>query len=297
MEFKHSLSILSSNLGLSYKLLLLIFIVFLIAAVLFVSIFNPLFDGLQQALEIEGLSLSFYDIIQDPINNISGIWRTATDYFSSNTMLIVSRFIFLCLLVIFARFFGSLALVPATKMLHNKMTAGYSDGLFASFVATLPQTLLFALVSSIIFAIIDLALIFLTTMIFFWLYKVFKVTALFISLGLLIVAFSARVSLFSQWLPLIVDGNKNVLKALPAAIKLSLKSFGTHYPMSLTIHTVFVAIIMTCTISTFGVLPIVSLPMYISIICICSLTTYFSLMKRKYYTDNGFTVYTPKTFE
>lgn len=297
MEFKHSLSILSSNLGLSYKLLLLIFIVFLIAAVLFVSIFNPLFDGLQQALELEGLSLSFYDIIQDPINNITGIWRTATDYLSSNTMLIVSRFIFLCLLVIFARFFGSLALVPATKMLHNKMTAGYSDGLFASFVAALPQTLLFALISSIIFAVIDLALFFLTAMMFFWFYKIFKVTALFISLGLLIAAYSARVSLFSQWLPLIVDGNKNIFKALPAAIKLSLKSFGTHYPMSLTIHMAFVAIIMTCTISTFGVLPIVSLPLYISIMCICSLTTYFNLMNRKYYTDNGFTVYTPKKFE
>ncbi len=297
MEFKHSLSIFSSNLGLSYKLLLLIFTVFLIAAVLFVSIFNPLFDGLQKALELEGLSLSFYDIIQDPINNIQGIWRTATDYLSSNTMLIVSRFVFLCLLIIFARFFGSLALVPATKMLYNKMTAGYSDGLFASFVAALPQTLLFALVSSIIFSVIDLSLFFLITMAFFWLYKIFKVTALFIALGLLLAAYSARVSLFSQWLPLIVDGNKNVFKALPAAVRLSLRRFKTHYPMSLTINIFYAAIILTCTITTFGVLPIVTLPMYISMMCICALTTYFNAKNRKYYTDNGFNVYTPKKLD
>lgn len=198
MEFKHSLSIFSSNLVLSYKLLLLIFVVFIIAAVLFVSIFNPLFDGLQDALEIEGLSLSFTEVIQDPINNISAIWRTATDYISDNTSLIVSRFVFLSLLIMFARFFGSLALIPATKMLHNKMTSGYSDGLFASFVASLPQTLLFALVSSIIFTIIDLGLFFLAMLLFFGLYKIFKVSALFITLALLLAAFSIRTSLFSQ---------------------------------------------------------------------------------------------------
>lgn len=294
MEFKHSLSIFSSNLVLSYKLLLLIFVVFIIAAVLFVSIFNPLFDGLQDALEIEGLSLSFTEVIQDPINNISAIWRTATDYISDNTSLIVSRFVFLSLLIMFARFFGSLALIPATKMLHNKMTSGYSDGLFASFVASLPQTLLFALVSSIIFTIIDLGLFFLAMLLFFSLYKIFKVSALFITLALLLAAFSIRTSLFSQWMPVMVDSDKNIFKALPDAIKLGAKTFGTHYPMALTINIVFTAIIMTCTIPTFGVLPIVALPMYISMHCICALTTYFNHHDRKYYTDNGLTVYTPK---
>ncbi|MDD4316247.1 MAG: hypothetical protein PHC84_03695 [Clostridia bacterium] len=293
MQFKNSLSIFAGNLALSYKLLLLIFIAFIIAAALFVSLFNPLLDGLREALEIEGISLSFTDIIQDPVKNLSAIWNATTDYLSNNTLLLVSRFIFLGLLVIFARFFGTLALVPATKMLHNKMTTGYSSGLLSSFVANFPQTLLYALISSIIFSIIDLGALFLSMLMFFALYKIFKVSALFIVFGLFLAVYSARITLFSQWLPLIADGGKNVIKTFIQSVKLGLKSFGVNYPMVLTINLVYFAIVMVCTLPTFGVLSIVTLPMYMTMLCICGLTSYFNMMNRKYYTDEGLTVYSP----
>lgn len=295
MQFKHSLSIFGVNLALSYKVLILIFIVVIIASALFVSIFNPLIAGIKEALELEGITLSATEILNEPVEQLTKIWNTATEFLSDNYALLVSRFLFLALLMVFARFFISLAFLPISKILYDKMTTGYSGGLFQSLVATLPQTIAYAFFSSLIYSLLDIGIFFLSLWLLLFLYKIIKVSALLPTFTIFLLLFTARIALFSHWLPIVCDGTKNIFKALSQSFKSSLKSFGTYFPMALTMTIVYASIIITFLLTTFGLLPIVTFPMYMIFICIFNNVSYFNFKKRKYYTDEGITVYTPKS--
>lgn len=294
MQFKHSLSIFSTNLALSYKVLILIFIVLIIASALLVSVFNPLISGIKEAIEYEGIGLTMDNILENPIDNISKIWSITSNYLSNNTSLLVTRLLFVFVVIVITRFFISLALLPITKIIHSKMTTGYSNGLFANFVATLPESIGMAFLSSVIFALIDILIFIFCFYVLIIAFKVINVSAFIISSTLFIMLYSARISLFSQWLPTISDGQKNIFKAMCNGIKLSLKCFFSHYVMTLTVVIVYLSLIMVTTIPTFGLLPIITFPMYIIMLCILNLTSYFNIMDRKYYTDDGVTVFNPK---
>lgn len=294
MQFKHSLSIFSTNLSLSYKVLLLFFIVFIIASALFVSLFTPIIKGINEALTLEGITLSAKEILNNPIEQLTMIRDTASNYFSNHQAFLASRFFFMILVFVFARFFVTLALVPVTKFIYDKMTTGYSSGLFQNMIAALPQTLLFALLSSIIYSILDIGIFFLSIYIFIFLFNLINVSALLPAFACFILLYTVRSTLFSSWLPLICDSKKNIFALFIDNFKLSLKSFSIHFPMALTMTIIYATIITTSTLSTFAVLPIATFPMFTVLMCIFNLVCYFKLMDRKYYIDDGITVFDPK---
>lgn len=294
MRFKHSLSIFGTNLSLTYKVLILIFIVGIIASALLVSIFNPLITGIKDEIAYEGMDLSISDILENPVENISQIWNITSNFLYNNTTLIVTRLLFIFALVVLTRFFIALSHIPITKIIHSKMATGYSNGLFANFVATLPQTFMFALISSLIYALLDILIFTFCFYIFLAMFKIMTISAFLIFFALFIALLSARITLFSQWLAVISDGQRNVFKALVTGVKQSLKCFFSHYIMVLTVVIGYFSIIMATTIPTFGLLPIITFPMFIVMLCILNLTSYFNTMNRKYYTDDGVTVFNPE---
>lgn len=293
MQLKHSLSIFSTNLNLTYKVLIFIFIILIIALAFFVSIFTPVIKDIRAEIELEGASLAPRDILEDPVTELTKIWHIVSDFLSDNYMLLVTRFLFLGLLLVFARFFVSLAFVPISMIIYNRMTTGYSGGLFSSMVSTFPQTIVFAFFSSIIYSIIDLAIAFLSLYAFFFFYKLVNISAFMPAFAIFILLFSLRISAFSHWLAVICDGEKNIFKALGTALKSSAKSISTHYPIVLTITVTYFAIITCTLLPTFSIFPIVTFPMFIIILCITNLVSYFNFNQRKYYTDLGKTVFTP----
>lgn len=293
MQPKHTLSIFSTNLNLTYKVLIFIFIIFIIASALFVSIFTPLIKDIKEAIELEGVSLSPRDILNDPVAEISKIWSIISDFLSNNYVLLLTRFLFLVLLLVFARFFVLLAFVPISVIIYNKMSAGYSGGLFSSMVATLTQTISFAFFSSIIYSIIDLALAFFSLYVFLVFYKLVNISALMPAFAIFLLLFSLRISIFSHWLPKICDGEKNIFKALGLSMKSSIKSLSVHYPIILSMTLVYFAIVTCTLLPTIAIFPIVTLPVYLIILCISHLVSYFNYNNKKYYTDLGLTVFTP----
>lgn len=294
MHFKHSMSIFSTHLTLLYKVLLFIFVVFIIASAIFVSIFNPLVQGVKEALVLEGYKFSVREILDKPVESLTQIRKTVSDFLSAHPNLILSRVMFLILLIVFTRFFISLSYVPVTKVIYDKMTAGYSGGLFSRLVDSLLQTMGYAFFSSLINTALDIGIFTLSLYVFSLFYKVISVAALPIGVTLALTLYSLRISLFSQWLPLICDGNKNIFKALVLNFKKAAKCLKYHFPMTLTVTILYLGVLTTTAISTFGLLPIMAFPMYIILICIFNLVSYFNLNNRKYYTDNGVSVYTPK---
>lgn len=295
MQFKHTVSLFTTNLSLSYKVLILIFVVYIIAAAIFVSIIDPLLDGLFNVLQFEGLSLLLRDIIQNPVDKLSEIWTISRNFLSDNIGMLVSRLLYLGLLLVMVRFFISISLTPISKMIFTKMTSGYSNGLFSNLIASLLPSLGYAFFSSIIFALADIGLFFLCLSLFFWLYKLIKIGSLLFVFAFFIIVFSIRIALFSQWLSVICDGQRNIFKALVEGVKLSLASFKDYFPIILTFVAVYITIFTTSAFTTFGVLPIITLPMFLILYCTANLTCYFDLKNKKYYIDDGITVYDPTT--
>ncbi|MFW5780769.1 MAG: hypothetical protein ACOCWI_04900, partial [Bacillota bacterium] len=100
-------------------------------------------------------------------------------------------------------------------------------------------------------------------------------------------------ALFSQWLSVICDGQKNIFKALVEGMKLSLSCFKVYFPIILTLVVFYLTIITTTSFTTFGFFPIVTFPMFIILFCTANLTCYFNIKKKRYYIDDGITAYNP----
>ena len=296
MPFKHSLSLFSCNLSLAYKMLLFFFIILIIAAALFVSIVQPVVQGVNETLQVQGTEITKDLFMENPIKFINDIWETTSDFLKTNSSFIFWQIFYLFLVLMMTRFFISLIFVPVSRIFYKKMTTGYSLNLFPTFISNFPTTIGFAFFSSTIYGIIDIGLFLFSVECFIWIYKLIRITSLLVALLIFVILYAIRMCLFSQWLPLISSGEKNIFKALCKSFSLSKKGFKTLFPIIFTLIIFYCSLILTTIIPTFALIPVLVFPMFI-ILVICSyLTIYFNLTRKKYYTDNGNTIYDPNNF-
>lgn len=290
MPVKHAFGALSCNLKLVAKLAVFIIIIGLIAMAILSNIIEPLIDEIFAL--IAGIDVKADDFIKHPIQETKKIIDFCVGHITSQEwqLLLVSAIVTYVLL----RFFFTIPLLPVTKVLHEKMTTGYDIGLFNAFIATGFQNLLLSFILCITISIIDISLIIgFGALLYLCIAK-----SLFFLLPLLIIIalclFSARICLFSQWMPHICSSNdKNIFHALKSALKPTLSKFRKNFLCILAVNTIFFIIVSATIIPTLGAVPLICIPIYMVTHSALTLTLDFSYHKQKYYVDNGITIYEP----
>lgn len=297
MHLKHSFSILISNLSLIYKLLIFMAIILLIVAAVLVSILNPVVKTVNETLEIEGHSFSLRELLRDPGAVLGNLWDVASDYFSANVGQIALRVFYMFLVLVFVRFMISTVMVAIGKILYERMTSGSKLNLFPSFVAALPKSLPYALLSAVIFSLIDFGIVVFCIWMMLKVFSAIRIASLLLFSALMFVLLSARLCLFSQWIPRLCDSNERFFVIFKKSIKAGAKSFFTMLPAYFTVTIIAFTILVTTLISTFGVFPVIMLPALSITYMALGMVGYFNSNKKKYYIDNGETVYAPPPYE
>jgi hypothetical protein len=255
------------------------------------TVITPVIDGVKQF--ITGIHVNADDFINHPfITTKTQIIDKCIDYVAEqNFGSIFGWLIGICLI---ARFLTLLPILPVTKVLYNKMTTGYDIGLFNAIVATGFQNLLLSLILTVCTAALDAAL-FVTAGILMHLCVIGGIPLLIpLVIILWLCGESARMCLFSQWVPNIcASQSKNIFNAIKTSAKGTFKKFRKNFLCILTVNAIIFGVISTTFLPTATVIPFLSIPAFIVLYCALTLTLYFSYHEQKYYTDNGTTVYTP----
>ncbi len=292
MPIKHAFSIFLCNLKLVVKIALMILIVLLIAFGVFIVILKPLYIDLRSVIETQSFLVAPGDLINHPFLTVEHLIQSYMTFFDQvgweKTLTGV------ILLFVGLKFFLTLPLLPATKVLYIKMSTGFDIGITNAFISTGFQNLLLALCCTVVFSITDLGILAGLLALLPVLYRGLKLVALPIVFILYLVLQSARMAIICQWLPEICAGeSKNIFKNLKNALMFSVKRFPKNFLCVLFINILLFGIVTSTFIFSFGVIPIVTIPMYFVLYCTLTLTLNFSYHKTKYYIDNGSTVYTP----
>jgi len=268
-------------------------IIVLIATAIVFSILGPVFNQLFDHVR-EAFVTSPDEIVRHPILAVQNILKLFTIYFAQNASYINMRLVFVSLIIIFTRFLINLPLIPINKIMYSKLTTNFDQGLLNAVISTLPISLLYSLLTSVVLGIVDFAigfgLIFLAT----WLIQAIGFIALPISLALALFIYTLRFSLLSQWLPEIAkNGEKNIFIALKHSFTPLFKNFEKNF-ICLSVSTIiFISIILGTIIPTFGLVPVLMLPTFIVFYITLNITLNFSFYRKKYFIDNGVTIYNP----
>lgn len=292
MPIKHTYSILCSNLTLVVKIAIMILIILLIAVACLFGIIRPLYLDVREIIEGQNFEVDAQELINHPVTTL---WSLGSSYvgFFEQIHWQTSFFWFIMIYVCF-KFFFMLPLLPATKVLYVKMSTGFDVGITNAFISTGFQNLLFALVSSVCLSLIDLAIFAGILALCYALLSIISFFAVPICTIIYLLIRTARMAIICQWLPEIcASESKNIFRNLGNSLLFSLKKFRKNFLCLLFINVVIFAIISATLITSFGVVPILLIPIYFVQYCIMTLTLNFSYHKSKYYIDNGSTVYTP----
>ena len=277
------------------KLIFKLALVLLVLAVLFFAIFfaiiDPLVDKIHDIVvttEIDADAfinhpfVTFKEQIWDKcVNDLKGIDLGATIGY-------------LLLTYFFLRFFALIPQLPVTKVLYNKMTTGYDVGLFNSLVATGFQNLLLSFILALIMTVLNIGLLVgFCALAYVCINGKTYVLLPFIIL-LYIALLAVKTCLFSQWMPEICASEvKNIFVGIKNALRGTFVKFRKNFLCFFTLDLIWFALVAATAIPSLGVIPLVSIPVFIVLRATLSLTLNFSYHKQKYFIDNGTTIYTP----
>ncbi len=292
MPIKHTYSILCCNLSLVLKISVIILIILLIAIASFYGLIHPIYLEVRDVIENQNFIVSANELINHPLHTLSSLAQSYVGFFENIKW--QTTFVWMIIVFVGFKFFFTLPLLPATKVLYVKMSTGFDVGITNAFISTGFQNLLLAFVSSIVLSIIDLGLLAAILALCYGLLKIMGIVAIPLSIIIYILLLTARMAVICQWLPEIcASESKNIFRNLGNSLLFSLKKFRKNFLCLLFINVVLYAVICATALFSFGVIPLIMIPIYYVQYCIMTLTLNFSYHKSKYYTDNGSTIYTP----
>ncbi len=292
MPIKHTFSILFSNLALVVKIAIVILIILLLALACFYSVIRPLYLDVREIIESQKFTVDAQELVNHPFLTLSALQESYIGFFKQIHW--QSSFLWFVLIFVGFKFFFTLPLLPATKVMYVKMSTGFDVGILNAFISTGFQNLLLAAASSIVLSVVDIALSLSAMLLCYALLPLIGVFAFPLCILLYFLLLTARMAIVCQWLPEIcASESKNIFKNLGNSLLFSFKKFRKNFLCLLFINIVIFAIVCSTMITSFGVIPIMMIPIYYVQYCIMTLTLNFSYHKSKYYIDNGSTVYTP----
>lgn len=292
MPLNHTFSLTMCNTKLVLKLSGLIIILLLIVFAVLSSVIMPMIKDIMEI--IKSVDVSPDQMINHPIITLKEqfidkciAYIKASNWQKTLAVIIAVYFCF--------RFFLTVTQLPLTKVLHGKMCTGYDVGLFNAFIATGFQNLLLSFVLTVINTAVNIG--FMAG--FVALLRVCFANEVLVAVPfviLLVVAlYSAKSCLLSQWMPEIcASETKNIFAGIKAATRGTFVKFRKNFLCFYALNLIWVAIFASTLIPTFGAITLVGIPVFIVTRSILSLTLNFSYHTKKYFVDNGATVYTPE---
>lgn len=296
MEFKQSTSILFSNFGLVFKLLLYVLIVMLIFVSLSSAIVIPVFRQITARESMEILLNNTAEHIQNFLSSNQSIietydllvidFKAILNNFLSSEGTIAIVCVGMLLIYMLYKFLSALAFIPTSDILNNFMSSNLRYGFISNFAYNFRRSVKYSIWKVLITVPLDIVIVALLAVVFIGLWQIIKFFALPIILVLGIAMFSFKQTLFAGWIPrMLFNPDEKPLEALKKSYR-EMKDIRRSLFSAFTIvYFLYWAIIGTMTTATFGLMALITPSMNYVITRIVELVSYYKLKRLRFYTD------------
>ncbi len=292
MPIRNSFSILSCNFKLAFKILMVMIVIILIAVSITTAILDTLMEDFIEFFQSRMTSAD--EILSHPVAFTKNILIEFSSFVESNQKEFNMSILNLVILIVCVRFLCSITILPTGKYLYSKLTTNFDSGLLNNFLTEIPKNLVFSLVTSVVFSLLDLLILTASIFLCVYLLNFLGVVAFTVGLGFFIFGLSLREAIVCQWLPEILKNEKaDIFKALALSMKPAIKQFSKNFICIFVLKLGFMGIVLATLVPTAGLLPLVFFPSYIVLSISLQLTLSFAYYRKKYYVDNGTTIYNP----
>ena len=284
---RYSFSMLGRNLDLVFKVLIYVFVLMLICSALLVSIVNPILDALNSNIDIsDRLLATLSDLINREHKNVfQQFIGDLNDVAESISSEIIIAVLLIIMVIFITKFFFALTSVPIGELIYGRMSQNFSVKFHNVLVASLGKAFLYSLIHALVTLVADALIVtigyYLSKLLFAAIGAYGLSLAAFVFFGLM----SARLALLGQWVPQIVGEKKSVTKAFRDSFRYSVKYFWKVLPVHFLIMVIGFAVVALTTVFTFGLLPVIVMPIALVLVANLNLVTYFTFNKRKFYVD------------
>lgn len=291
MPLNHSFSIALCNIKLVLKLAVFLLLFGLIAFAVLTAIFQPIFGSFINI--IKNAEIDAQQFVNHPFVTVK---TQFIDPFiaQAKTQNLGATVVYALLAYFVVNFFIMLTILPVTKVLYNKMTSGYDIGLFNAFVSTGFQNLLLTFILSLFSMVVAIGL----TVGFGALFILCLRSKIYLLLPFLILLYIACLSmktcLYAQWYPEIcATQQKNIFIGIKNALRGTFKKFRKNFLCLFTVNVLWFAVVAATLLPTFGAIPLITVPFFLVLEATLGLTLNFSFHQKKYFVNNGETIYNP----
>lgn len=284
---RYSFSMLGRNLDLVFKVLIYVFILSLLFIAILVAIINPILKELNSNIDFGGRILQTLEGLMNRENNnvTENLLTDIKVVLGSISSQIVVAVLLALLMVYIIKFFFSLTSVPLGEVIYGRMSQNFSVMFHNVLISSLRQSLLFALINASVTLVADLVIIaacYYLAKLFYLAIGIYGISlAIFIMFALL----ASRIAIIGQWVPQIVCEKKNAAKAFADSFKHSAKYFRKVMPAIFLVLVLEFSVVTITTFFTFGLLPIIMMPVALVLLNSLNLIAYFTFNKRKFYID------------
>lgn len=281
MNLRHSLSLTVSSVTLVLKVLIYTTVLFLIAFSLFMAITEPIIESF-------GEDFDLIAEIEEDLGALAGQSEGGPlkAFVESNSDDIVRAAVLYVLLFVLIRFGVAFSLIPTAFVFYNKMSTGFNAGFINSTVATGGKAALYALTYTAITVPADIVILVIGYFLTSFLGSAIGVAGLAVAILLTFALGAFRLAMTARWAPEMIAENLKFRRSASGFFNNFDWSYVKEIFPSMLMMLIFVSgIIVTTAVSTFGIIPIVVLPLAFVWYTAISAVGYFNFKKRKYYID------------
>lgn len=297
MEFKHSTSILFSNMGYILKILIWVFIAVFITVAIGTAIISPIGNAISAKTDVSDELVFIKDTVSDFLHEGNGIYDFILqlkdgvigliEALATHTSAFVGLIFALIFLYLLYEFIIGLSFYPTAYVVDNLMSSNNRYGFASAMAANFKKACKYSLCKMLVCIPIDAVIIGVTFGIGYGLFCAIKVFALpaILILGLLLCAL--RATLFSGWLPrLLHHPEEGIFTAFSRSITSVKLNFKGMFKSILITYFIAYCCVVGLTIPTFGVINLVIPSIYYFLLRTIELVGYYKQNSMRFYVDS-----------
>jgi hypothetical protein len=200
---------------------------------------------------------------------------------------VVFGYFFVGFLLILIGFFRSTFDIATASVLNGFMSAKMRVGLLPEYFRHIAKSFGYAALKTVLSSLVSACImLFLGT--FVWLtFDKMNFLSVSVALAAYIVLFSLKFTFFADWIPNILEGN-----GIGESLKRSLSSNGSRngfknkFLAALCFYSVLAVCVLAFSIPTFGLILILTFPVYSCFLRSMELVNYYVFKNRKFYSDD-----------
>lgn len=299
MKFKHTFHVFVDNFSVIYKQLLYRLVLFVIAAVIGISVLAPFIIEFvnSEALNslITGIKTFTLDLLDGEVELLATASESIVVAFDQVLHLLqtkVTEIILMGLLIIalyiVERWFEGLGNYTTAVIINDKMALRTKSAFLRTLISHFKEAALYNLIYVPLSIVYDLIIaIALLTILFFMMKGIqFFLVSLFIFALIMILAIAFKMTLTCDWLPALIRGKLGQKKAIAYTFSRKNKDTINTFSNFVVLIIIIIAINMIGLLFTFGVGLLLTLPSSFVMILCFEMVVYYDREELRYFLDN-----------